>query len=110
MSSTQHKSLARSIEQWQNCDPHAMATRQSYAAIENAFVDAKHDVLALSTEVAALKAQRDELVGALKALTHYAECQVNAFSNGRAYLDMTLFPSLCAGARAVLAKHAGSAS
>lgn len=68
MSSTQHKSLARSIEQWQNCDPHAMATRQSYAAIENAFVDAKHDVLALSTEVAALKALRDELVGALDVM------------------------------------------
>lgn len=69
MSSTQHKSLARSIEQWQNCDPHAMATRQSYAAIENAFVDAKHDVLALSTEVAALKALRDELARAAIAST-----------------------------------------
>lgn len=100
MSSTQHKSLARSIEQWQNCDPHAMATRQSYAAIENAFVDAKHDVLALSTEVAALKAQRDELVGALKALRDEA---VDVWDYPQDYAQIE-------NADEVLAKHAGSAS
>ncbi len=61
-------------------------------------------------EAEALKAQRDELLATLGALTHYAECQVRAFSGGTPYLDMTLFPSLCASARAVLAKHDGGAA
>jgi hypothetical protein len=103
MSSTQHKSLARSIEQWQNCDPHAMATRQSDAAIENAFVDAKHDVLALSTEVAALKALRDELVGALDDVIGWVPV-------GRTFWYTDAPPKSADRARAVLAKHAGSAS
>ena len=102
MSSTQHKSLARSIEQWQNCDPHAMATRQSYAAIENAFVDAKHDVLALSTEVAALKALRDELVGALR--------DVIGWVSGPAHWHTDAPQKSVDRARALIAKHAGIAS
>ncbi|SPA44641.1 hypothetical protein [Cupriavidus taiwanensis] len=45
-----------------------------------------------------------ELVDALERITGYAECQVSAFSSGRPYIDMTMFPSLCAAARAVLAR------
>lgn len=60
--------------------------------------------------LAGLKAQRDELLAKLEALTHYAECQVAAFSAGRPYLDMTLFPGLCASSRALIAKHTGSTS
>ncbi len=67
------------------------------------------DIFKLKAERDALKVQKDELIGILEALTHYAECQVNAFSSGRPHLDMTLFPSLCAGARATLAKHKESA-
>lgn len=100
MSSTQHKSLARSIEQWQNCDPHAMATRQSYAAIENAFVDAKHDVMALSTEVAALKAQRDELLRWLQEADIALEAAPDSLTKSIARKNI----------RALIAKHAGIAS
>ena len=66
------------------------------------------DAVRAEQEILALKAQRTELIATLGALTHYAECQVLAFSSGRPHLDMTLFPSLCAGARAVLAKHKGA--
>ena len=103
MSSTQHKSLARSIEQWQNCDPHAMATRQSYAAIEYAFIDAKRDILALSAEVAALKAQRDELVGALDDAKSYI--QGGSCGEGDAEASQ-----LSERVYALIAKHAGIAS
>lgn len=48
--------LARPIERWRLCDPLAMATQQSTAAIEYAFEDAKHDILALHTEVERLSA------------------------------------------------------
>lgn len=102
MSSTQHKSLARSIEQWQNCDPHAMATRQSYAAIENAFVDAKHDVLALSTEVAALKALRDELARAASDFTLLAD-RVARLNPDAGEIGAGMLAQLVADARAAIA-------
>ncbi|MBR8460754.1 hypothetical protein KDW07_26805 [Burkholderia dolosa] len=38
--------LARSLQQWQNCDPQVMA-QQSEGAVAWALTDAKHDVLAL---------------------------------------------------------------
>ena len=112
MSSTQHKSLARSIEQWQNCDPHAMATRQSDAAIENAFVDAKHDVLALSTEVAALKAQRDELVEALKLAYITMQHMGNILNNIDAVDEEedAQHDAAFEAVASLIAKHAGSAS
>ena len=34
--------LARRIEQWRNCDPRAMATQQSSAAIEFALADERY--------------------------------------------------------------------
>lgn len=40
--------LNRSIERWKGCDPAYMATEQSPAAITYAFIDAKHDILALA--------------------------------------------------------------
>ena len=49
-----------------------------------------------------LEADRKMLREALEKLTHYAECQVAAFSSGRPSLDMTLFPRLCADARTAL--------
>lgn len=49
-----------------------------------------------------LEAENKRLREALEKLTHYAECQVAAFSSGRPSLDMTLFPHLCANARAAL--------
>lgn len=66
------------------------------------------DAVRAEQEILALKDQQTELIATLGALTHYAECQVRAFSGGTPYLDMTLFPSLCASARAVLAKHKGA--
>ncbi|WP_208630912.1 hypothetical protein, partial [Ralstonia insidiosa] len=45
-----------------------------------------------------------ELASALKRLADYADWQTKAFTSGRAYLDMTLFPSLCKEAYAALAK------
>lgn len=48
--------LDRDIYSWRSCDPHAMATQQSPVAIEFAFADAKHDVLALYAEVERLRA------------------------------------------------------
>lgn len=66
------------------------------------------DIFKLKAELDALKVQKDELIGILEALTHYAECQVNAFYSGRPHLDMTLFPSLCASSRALIAKHKGA--
>lgn len=57
----------------------------------------------LRDEMVSLKAQRDALLRSLDRLTHYAECQVKAFSSGHCYLDMTLFPSLCKEAREAIA-------
>jgi len=62
----EHTKLARSIEQWQNCDPNVMAMKQSLPAIANAFIDAKHDILAL-------KAQRDELLDGFAKLLDAAD-------------------------------------
>jgi len=45
-----------------------------------------------------------ELVEVIEKLAHYSECQVAAFSSGRCYLDMTMFPALCESARAAIAK------
>ena len=36
-----------------------------------------------------------ELRDSAAALSSYARCQVDAFSSGHAYLDMTLFHRLC---------------
>ncbi len=49
-----------------------------------------------------LEAENKRLREALEKLTHYAECQVAAFSSGRPSLDMTLFPHLCSNARSAL--------
>lgn len=42
--------MKRTIEQWQNCDPSAMAHNQSDAAKFFAFEDAKADILELYAE------------------------------------------------------------
>lgn len=42
--------MRRSIEQWQKCDPKAMAFNQSAAAVMYAIADAKSDVLSLHRE------------------------------------------------------------
>jgi hypothetical protein len=42
--------MKRTIEQWQNCDPNAMAHNQSDAAKAFAFEDAKADILELYAE------------------------------------------------------------
>lgn len=57
--------LARPIDGWRRCEPHAMAHKQSPAAIEFAFIDARHDVLALSDEVDRLRALLDRSVPAM---------------------------------------------
>jgi exonuclease VII large subunit len=56
----------------------------------------------LTNAVKELHAENEALREALENLTHYAECQVAAFSSGRPSLDMTLFPFFCAAARAAL--------
>lgn len=56
--------MQRSLEQWANCDPHAMATRQSPAAVQFAFEDAKHDIAdlaALALRVARLNPDAGEI-------------------------------------------------
>jgi len=42
--------MKRTIEQWKNCDPNAMAHNQSDAAKAFAFEDAKADILELYAE------------------------------------------------------------
>jgi len=54
----------------------------------------------MTTLLQDLEAAKD----ALDKLSHYAECQVAAFSSGRPHLDLTLFPSLCRDARANLSR------
>lgn len=54
-------SLARTLAQWRGCDPHAMATRQSPAAVEFALADAKHDILALHATVEGLREVLQEI-------------------------------------------------
>lgn len=51
----------------------------------------------------------DDLIEALQEITHYAECQIEAFKSGRPYLDMTAFILLCPKARAAIAKATGAA-
>jgi hypothetical protein len=53
--------LERTIEQWRNCDPRAMA-KQSEAAVMYAFTDAKADILKLASERTALRALLKELM------------------------------------------------
>ena len=48
--------LSRTIDQWRQCVPKAMATQQSGVAITCAFEDAQHDILEL--HAALQKAQR----------------------------------------------------
>lgn len=47
--------MLRAIDQWRGCDPRVMTTMSS-AAIQFAFMDAKHDILALYAEVERLNA------------------------------------------------------
>lgn len=47
--------MKRTIEQWKNCDPHAMAENQSRVAICWAFSDAQDDILELYKENLRLK-------------------------------------------------------
>lgn len=49
--------LERSLYQWRECHPEAMATKQSSTAIMFAFQDARHDVLLLAEQVNLLRAQ-----------------------------------------------------
>ena len=42
--------MKRTIDQWRNCDPRAMANNQSNAAVQFALEDAKADVLELHKE------------------------------------------------------------
>lgn len=49
--------LNRSIHTWRNCNPGTMANHQSNAAIEIAFEDAKHDILALADHIRKLEGQ-----------------------------------------------------
>jgi len=68
--------MNRSIDQWKNCDPHAMAVRQGEAAIVFAFIDAKQDILALYSlveRVSRLNADAGEIgAGMLKSLVEDA--------------------------------------
>lgn len=58
--------LARPLEAWRKCDPHAMATQQSAVAIEFGFADMKHDILALAGLCA-------EQIGSLRTALHALE-------------------------------------
>ena len=42
--------MKRTIDQWRNCEPRAMANNQSNAAVQFALEDAKADVLELHKE------------------------------------------------------------
>ena len=55
--------MKRTIEQWNGCEPEAMATEQSEVARTFAFADAKADILELHRENERLR----ELLAALKA-------------------------------------------
>lgn len=79
--------LNRSVARWAVCDPKAMAENQSPAAIMYAFKDAKADI-------AALVAQRDELLALLRDTT---ESLCAAGPNG--------ISQLIARNRTILAKH-----
>lgn len=48
--------LNRSIHTWRHCKPSAMVN-QSNAALEYAFIDAQHDILALVDHIRKLEAQ-----------------------------------------------------
>ncbi|MDN8068796.1 hypothetical protein [Burkholderia vietnamiensis] len=50
--------LARSLQQWRNCDPQVMA-QQSEGAVAWALTDAKHDVLALGERLGFPEAMTD---------------------------------------------------
>jgi len=53
--------MERTIEQWKNCDPETMATKQSDAAIIFAFKAAKHDILELYAKAERLQKEVDYL-------------------------------------------------
>ena len=50
----------------------------------------------------AMQAEMERLREALESFADYAQCQVNAFSSGRPYLDLTGLPYLIKEARASL--------
>lgn len=54
--------LARSIETWRRCDPESIAHRQSRVAIQFAFTDIRHDVLALADSNAELIAALEHAI------------------------------------------------
>lgn len=57
--------LNRSIEQWRNCDPWAMATEQSDAAKMFAMEDARADILKLHADNERLRVTLAEIVRVL---------------------------------------------
>jgi hypothetical protein len=59
--------LNRTIQQWRGGDPLTMATCQSGVAIQFAFMDAKHDILALHQEVERLQEAEPKHVALLTA-------------------------------------------
>lgn len=59
--------MNRTIEQWRNCDPAAMATQQSEGARMYAFQDARADILWMYSAIKTIRRQRDALLAAARA-------------------------------------------
>ena len=58
--------MQRSITTWQICDPKVMATMQSDAAIEHAFIDARKDIIHQHAKITNLLGKIKELEGQLE--------------------------------------------